>query len=113
MNAKIQFEKVTAICENLKSEMGESGATPSEVVTVTTAYLLACDRTDRFHHLEESPSGCFDPDETRDAQERSYEALWSIIGDANTKTNGARYQAAWDVWGVMLAQGDDTPGMQK
>ena len=112
MNAKEQFEKVTAICQHLKDERAGGEHTANEVVSVTTAYLLACDRTDRVHHLEDSPRGCFNADEIRDAQEQAHEAVWDIIGDADTRTNDARYTAAWDVWGILIPQAE-IPGMGK
>lgn len=114
MNAQEQFEKVAAICQHLKDERGENGThTPNEVVSVTTAYLLACDRTGRTHHLEDSPHNVstFAPDAIRDAQGYAHELVWDIIGDADTRTNDARYTAAWDVWGILLPQWEDGPSM--
>lgn len=112
MNAQAQFEKVAAICDHLKEERGEGGEyTAAEVVTVTTAYLLACDRTNRTHHLEESPRWVFGATALSDEQGRAWGALWSIIGEANTRTNSARYTAAWDVWGVLLPQYEGAPSM--
>lgn len=113
MNHKAQFERVTAICEHLKAERGSGEHTPNEVTSVATAYLLACDRTGRFHHPEDNATGVFEADDDGilAAQHTAFDLMWDIIGPASSKTNDARYTAAWDVWGVML-HSDECPGMQ-
>lgn len=109
MNHATQFAKVTAICQHLKAERGTGAHAPNEVVSVTTAYLLACDRTDRVHAFEQSPKEVFANDRVRTAQFNAWKHVWSIIGQ---ETTGARYDAAWDVWGVITDQSAfGIPGM--
>lgn len=111
MNARAQFERVADIAAHCIAERGRHPHAPAEVVSVTTAYLLACDRSGRFHHLEDAPGGVFDPSDLTDSQGRAWAALWAVIGDANTATNGPRYSAAWDVWGIVNNNAGDAPGM--
>jgi hypothetical protein len=111
MDIKKQFERVTAMCEHLKAERGSAEYTPNEVVSVVSAYMIACDRTERFHHLEDAPKTVFIKDDVTKTQGDAWEAVWNIIGAASNVTNKARYTAAWDVWGVML-HSDECPGMQ-
>ena len=111
MRQAAQFERVQLICEHLKSERNGGEHTPNEAVSVAAAYLIACDRTGRVHHPEDNPRECFDPGPLTDAQQAAHDAVWEIIGDANTLTNGPRYEAAWDVWGI-IGHTDVTPGMQ-
>lgn len=110
MNAHAQFDRVADIAAHVAAEAGEGQPTPAEIVSATTAYLIACDRTGRFHHLEDAPGGVFDPSDLTDAQEHAWAALWEIIGEPNTTTNGPRYTAAWDVWGI-VGNNDEAPGM--
>lgn len=109
MSHENQFDRVLSLCNFLKAERGESGEhTTNEAVSVATAYLLACDRTKRHHHFEDSPSGCFDASVDTDKQQAAFDAMWDIIGNLG---DNPRYSAAWDVWGVLLPSADDDEGM--
>ena len=104
-----QFDRVLSLCNFLKAERGEGGEhTTNEAVSVATAYLLACDRTKRHHHFEDSPAGCFDASVDTEKQQAAFDAVWDIIGDLG---DNPRYAAAWDVWGVLLPSADDDEGM--
>lgn len=111
--------KVEGIAQGILEERGPDWETTvAEAITVASAYLLAMERTRKHHHPEDQPSSVVWPeerapetDEELAAQQSAWIAVWNVIGDANTKTNDARYGAAWDVWGVIIPQDEHIEGM--
>lgn len=112
MNTEMKhFSQAEDIAIHIVTEAQNSNrrTTPAEVVSATTAYLIACDRTGRFHDLMDRPMKTFDYSDTTIAQDNAWLALWDVIGEDSMP--GDQWQgAAWDVWGVM-GNNDVTPGM--
>ncbi|HQX31763.1 MAG TPA: hypothetical protein PLE71_17285 [Flavobacteriales bacterium] len=89
-----QFRKVHTIAEAML--IGDN-ITEEQVITIATAYLLACARTEQEHHPEDDPTECFDAGEVTAEQKKAWSIMWKVIG-----TTRHHYKIVWKVWGAMV-----------
>lgn len=106
------FDRAAA---RIQQAINNDGPTRENVIDATTAYLLACDRHDMHHHLEDHPWTCSWETEPEDgvlqSAAQAYDLLWKLIGDGKPDSapwnQHDPYVLAWEVWGVLGSPGED------
>jgi len=117
------WNKVEAIALHIIGENDGNPPAPGnhrtgDAIAAATAYLLGMERTKSHHHIEDSPltvawadhEGPMTASELK-AQQEAWTAVWDAINKDGSDSGELRYQAMWDVIGVIVDQNEMVPGM--